>query len=137
MSGIVTSVGDLLALVQTFQEIYSRVKNIPREISELLVEVTALREVLSALSKLPIHDGMKDLDHNSGFHSLVASCGRTLTEIQREVRDVLGVDKTKQRFRSGPVFIRMLKHTDHIRDLKHDLDRHKATFSVLLSGFLM
>jgi Fungal N-terminal domain of STAND proteins len=132
-----TSVIDLLSVVQILQETYSGVKNLPREISDLSIEVTALREVLFALSRLPIHDGMKDLDRNSGFHNLVVSCGRTLTDIQQEVGQVFGIDKTKQIFRNGLIFYRMLKHADRIRDLKHDLDRHKATFSVLLSGFSM
>src|SRR4051794_11994535 len=96
-SALVT-VSSLLSIISALQQTYSTIKHTPREIRELLIEVTALGEILLALSRLPIHNAMKGFDMNSGFYGSVVSCGKTLTEIQRESQEVLGSDTTKHKF---------------------------------------
>jgi hypothetical protein len=78
------SLTELLVLAQVLQDTYSSFVDLPKDISELLIEVSALREVLHALLKVPIHDGTKDPAQSSQLDHLVLSCERTLTDIQQE-----------------------------------------------------
>jgi hypothetical protein len=94
----------------------------------MMSEVSALHGVLKAVSEF--------LEKDSSRVSVIpedtiASCMVTLHGIMAIIQ--------KFRTNSMPLFgashIRWLRYKEKFQILKNDLDRHKATFSVVLSGY--
>lgn len=91
------------------------------------IEVLALSEILVTMSK-------HQENPSEGWRvytPLFLSCGETMQEILFEVERImiLGNSRMRQHFY-------MLKASDRLDDLITQLDRHKSTFAVILSGLM-
>jgi hypothetical protein len=133
MVGVATTLSAGIVVLQLIaREIlnYTSVLHSWKEITEILLEATALYEVLIALSNLPLGNVTLHFSQSKTFEIQLQACKDTLLEIEKICKFL-----AKHRRASWPLF--KLHHVDRLRRLKLELDRHKATFSVLLSGLSM
>lgn len=122
------NIPDIVALIAVSAQVvkvFEDIRDVPHDVESMVLEVSALTGVLQALSDLLMSD------NTSGASvvptSAIEACKRTLDEIMEVVRKLW---KPKRLFA-----IRWVLYKDKFQRLKGDLDRHKATFSVLLSGY--
>jgi hypothetical protein len=117
------TVASILGLINIAAAIAS--KSGPQEIQHLVSEVTTLRQILYALSDLLQKEKVETAVIPA---SAIQSCHSTLQDISELILKYT----TKSRLGLN---LRMYVNQDKLNRLKSDLDRHKATFSVILSGF--
>lgn len=120
--------GLLTSSVQVLQA-FEAISNAPHDIESMALEISALNGVLKAIS------GLLQSDDTAGATVIPAnaieSCGRTLHDIMA----IMGNLPAKSSFSKTFSQLRWILHRDKFQRLKKDLDRHKATFSVILSGY--
>lgn len=121
-----TTLNGLLQIVQSAVDAFQQVKDLPQELRRLMIEVVALREVLLATSKLPIHAGANRLDDS--LQAVILSCQATVESLLHALVKIS--DESSQRIKLWKYFLAK----DRLERLKRELDRHKTTFSVVLSG---
>jgi Fungal N-terminal domain of STAND proteins len=128
MSGF-EAAGALLGLVSLISKILEPIQELQyglKALKSLQIELSALFEVLNALRPLVEYPSGKKI---SIPQDLFVSCRDTLTEIQKII-DVVA-SKSAPRYVSLAV---RFKHQQRFKQLKEDLDRHKATFSIVLTS---
>jgi hypothetical protein len=128
MSGVeaaATLVG-LVSLTTSILEPIQRLQYDLKALKLLQIELSALSEILNALRPLVESPGGKKI---SIPKELFLSCRDTLVEIQRIIDAV--TSKSAPRY---VVLVARLKHQQRLKQLKEDLDRHKATFSIILTS---
>jgi hypothetical protein len=117
MAGL-EAAGALIGLVGLISSILEPIQQLQyglKALKSLQIELSALFEVLNALQPLVESPSGKKI---SIPQDLFVSCHDTLVEIQKII-DALAV-----RF----------MHQQRLKQLKEDLDRHKATFSIILTS---
>ena len=103
-------------------------RNLPRQLELMRLEVLALHNVLQSLPQI--------LETNPSAASLIPesailTCASTL----KQCNDLFSRIVSRKKPSLSPAFYLMIKH-DKLRSLKEELDRQKATFSLILSSYM-
>jgi hypothetical protein len=116
----------LAGLISSILEPIQQLQYSLKALKSLQIELSALFEVLNALRPLVESPGGKKI---SIPQDLFVSCRDTLVEIQR----IIDAVTSKPASRYVALAVRF-KHQQRLKQLKEDLDRHKATFSIILTS---
>jgi len=119
---VLSLVGLISAILEPIQQLQYDLK----ALKSLQIELSALFEVLNALQPLVESPSGKKI---SIPQDLFVSCRDTLVEIQR----IIDAVTSKPPSRYVALALRF-KHQQPLKQLKEDLDRHKATFSIILTS---
>jgi len=124
----VASIASLLQLVESTVGVFQNYKDLPGELRQLVVETAALKEVIVAISKLPIQAESIHLD--TSLRNVILLCQSTCESILHEHARLF--DKRSRRLNLLKYFLAKPR-LEHFRT---ELDRHKATFSTIFSVLL-